>query len=169
MNMIKKSFSNLEVINIVAFVNKVMTDEQKNALPTKFKWYLKKNMDKLAPIAAKFEEFRDGEVQTLQSKYFTEEKSEEIMETQKDENGEEHEVPMRKVKAEFMDDYTDDVSVLNSKLQEILMEQNEIEISSVDLDAFVESLSDDSPINFDCLSILSFMDESSNVINEEAE
>lgn len=168
MNTKTKEFTNIEVINIVSYINKIMTDEQKSALPTKFKWYLKKNMDKLTPIAAKFEEFRDAEVKELQSNYFTEEKSEEYTEKQTDPDGTEHDVPMRKVKAEFMDAYTDDVNVLNSKLQEILAEKNTVEISTVDLDAFVETLPDDSPIDFDSLNILSFMDMSTNVV-EEAE
>ena len=166
--MMKKNFSNIEVINIVAFINKVMTDEQKNALPTKMKWYLKKNMDKLGGIAQKFEEFRDGEIKVLQNEYFNEEKSEEYTDIQKDENGEDREVQMRKVKEEFMKDYTNDVNSLNAKLQEILAEVNTVEISTVDFDAFVENLPEDSPIDFDCLNILSFMDETSNVV-EEAE
>lgn len=161
-----KVFSNLEVINIVSFVNKVMTDEQKAEMPTKMRWYLKKNMDKLMPIARKFEEFRDAEIVTLQEAYFTEEKSEEFMDKQVDENGVEQEVPMRKVKDEYMGEYTEAVNELNKRLQEILVEKNEVEIATVDLDAFVETLPDDAKIDIDCLNILSFMDENTNVKEE---
>ena len=161
-----KSYSNLEVINIVSFINKVMTDEQKAEMPTKMRWYLKKNMDKLMPIARKFEEFRDAEIVTLQEAYFTEEKSEEFIDKQVDENGVEQEVPMRKVKDEYMGEYTEAVNELNKRLQEILVEKNEVEIATVDLDAFVETLPDDAKIDIDCLNILSFMDENTNVKEE---
>lgn len=161
-----KVFSNIEVINIVSFVNKVMTDEQKAEMPTKMRWYLKKNMDKLMPLARKFEEFRDAEIVTLQEAYFTEEKSEEFMDKQVDENGVEQEVPMRKVKDEYMGEYTEAVNELNKRLQEILVEKNEVEIATADLDAFVETLPDDAKIDIDCLNILSFMDENTNVKEE---
>ena len=156
---VNKNFSTFEVINIVSFINKVMTDEQKNALPTKIKWYLKKNMDKLVPIAKDFEEFRDGEINTLQKDWFTEEKSDEYTEERKDENNEVVNVPMRKIKPEFMDEYNVAVSDLNAKLQEILMDNNVVEITTFDMDSFVDNLPDDTPINFDCLNILSFMDK----------
>lgn len=168
MNM-KKNFNTIEVINIVSFINNVMTDEQKNALPTKVKWYLKKNMDKLVPIAKNFEEFRDGEVATLQKDWFTDEKSEEYTEVKKGENDEDINVPMRKIKAEYMDEYNNAVNDLNAKLQEILMDNNVVEIATFDMDSFVENMPDDSPVDFDCLNILSFMDETTGVVREEAE
>ena len=154
-----KKLNTLEVVNIVSYVNNVMTEEQINAIPTKVKWYLKKNMDKIRPTAKKFEDFRADEVAILQKEFFTDEKSTEYTETQKDGNGVEHEVPMRKVKDEYMDDYKEAVNKLNVKLQEILDEENEFNLSTIDFDAFVESLPDDSPIDFDCLNILSFMEE----------
>ena len=168
MNM-KKNFNTIEVINIVSFINNVMTDEQKNALPTKVKWYLKKNMDKLVPITKNFEEFRDGEVVTLQKDWFTDEKSEEYTEVKKGENDEDINVPMRKIKAEYMDEYNNAVNELNAKLQEILMDNNVVEIATFDMDSFVENMPDDSPVDFDCLNILSFMDETTGVVKEEAE
>ena len=168
MNM-KKNFNTIEVINIVSFINNVMTDEQKNALPTKVKWYLKKNMDKLVPIAKNFEEFRDGEVATLQKDWFIDEKSEEYTEVKKGENDEDINVPMRKIKAEYMDEYNNAVNELNAKLQEILMDNNVVEIATFDMDSFVENMPDDSPVDFDCLNILSFMDETTGVVKEEAE
>lgn len=170
-----KNFTTLEVINIVSYINNVMKDEQKQELPTKMKWYLKKNLDKMVPIARDFEEFRDGEIEVLQKDFFNEEKSEEYMETRRDENGNpimdaegnEETVAMRKVKEEFMGEYTKAVDELNTKLQEILVEKNKMEIACIDFDSFVEGLPEDTKIDFDSLNILSFMEETSNVEGAE--
>ena len=170
-----KTFTTLEVINIVSYINNTMTSEQKEEMPTKMKWYIKKNLDKMIPIAKRFEDFRDDEIEILQKEYFTEEKSEEYVETRRDENGEpikdaegnEQTTNMRRVKEEFMDDYKKDVDELNAKLQEILIEKNEMEIACIDFDNFVDGLSEDSKIDFDALNILCFMDETTNVEGAE--
>ena len=70
---------------------------------------------------------------------------------------------MRKIKDEYLDEYTSAVNELNEKLQEILNEQNDVDISTINMDAFVENLPDDTSIGYDFLSILSFMDETTNV------
>ena len=67
-----KTFTTLEVINIVSYINNTMTSEQKEEMPTKMKWYMKKNLDKMIPIAKRFEDFRDDEIEILQKEYFTE-------------------------------------------------------------------------------------------------
>jgi hypothetical protein len=143
-------------------------------LPTKFRWNLKKNLDRVTPFAKRFEEFRNDLIKELQDKYFTEEKSYTYAETKRDENGNpvlkddgtEETVEMKKIKDEYLDEYNEAVVDLNTRLQEILAEKNDIEINGMDLDALVDSLSDDTTIDFDCLSILCFMDETTNVKKE---
>ena len=170
----KKIFKNIEVLNIVAYVNQ-MPKEKADELPLKFRWNLKKNMDKLRPIAEAYEKFRNDEVQKLQTKWFDEEHSEEFMQAKLDDEGKpivdgagnEVTEPMRKIKEEFMEEYTADVNELNVKLNEIAYEDNEVEISVVDFDAFVDALPDDSKLDFDDTLILSFMDKTTNV--KEAE
>ena len=170
----KKNFKNIEVLNIVAYVNN-MSKEKVDELPLKFRWNLKKNMDKLRPIAESYETFRNERIQELQTEWFNEEKSEEFMQPQidengnpiKDEDGNEITEPMRKIKDEYMDDYRKVVNELNDKLNEIAYENNEVEISTVDFDAFIDSLPDDSNINFDDVTMLSFMDTTTNVIDDK--
>ena len=169
-NKVMKTFTVLEVYNIIQYLNNLQENQVKE-LPTKMRWYLKKNMDKLTPIAKSFEEFRDGLVKELHDNYFNDEKSYEYAEVKRDEDGNpilkddgtEETTQMRKVKDEYFDEYNMAISELNAKLNEILREQNDIEIATVDLDEFVESLPDDSPLDFDSLAVLCFMDETSNL------
>ena len=167
---ITKTFTTYDIVNICAFINNVEEDQLKS-LPTKMRWYLKKNIDRIVPIVKTFEEFRDGLVKELQGKYFTEEKSIEYYEVKKDgdgnpilkEDGTEETVQMRKIKDEYYDEYSSAVNDLNEKLQEILGEQNDIEISTINIDNFVDSLPNDTSLDYDLLSVLSFMDETTNV------
>lgn len=172
----KKHFTTFELVNVYAYFNTEFPAEQAKELPTKIRWNLKRNLEKIAPIAKGFEEFRDNLLEELQKEWFVPEKTDEVMQTKMDENnnpvldenGNEVTEKMMKIKDEFMDDYQDAVNLLNSKLQEILLESNEIDILSVDLDAFVDSVSNDSAITFDSLNMLSFMDETTNVVSGEA-
>lgn len=170
----KKIFKNIEVLNIVAYVNQ-MSKEKLDELPLKFRWNLKKNMDKLRPIAESYETFRNERVQELQREWFNEEKSEEFMQTKTDENGEpmkdedgnEITETMRKIKDEYLEEYQNVVGELNGKLNEIAYEDNGVDIATIDFDTFIDSLPDESKIDFDDITMLSFMDETTNV--KEAE
>ena len=175
MNTIKKSFSTLETLNIVAFANQFTADNEKmDCLSLKFKWNLSKNMKKLAPISREYEEFRDKELQKLQGEWFDEEHSDEIMQPkigadgkpEVDENGAEVTEAARKIKDEYMDEYREAVDELNNKLNEIVMEQNKVELNCVDFDEFVESLPDDTKLSIEDLTMLSFMDTTTNTVNE---
>lgn len=173
MNM-TKTFSMIETLNIVSYINNNMSEDQVKELPTKVRWNLKKNMDKLVSAAKRFEDFRDELIKELQTNYFNDEKSYEYTETKRDEDGNpvlnadgiEETVQMRKVKDEYQEEYEAAVQELNGKLQEILGEKNDYEINVIDMDAFVDSLPNDTSIDYDCLSILSFMDETTNVKKE---
>ena len=170
----KKNFKNIEVLNIVAYINR-MPKEKADELPLKFRWNMKKNMDKLRPIAESYETFRDEQIRELQAKWFDEEHSEEFVQTKigndgkpiLDNDGNEVTEPMRKVKEEFMADYTTNVNEINMKLNEIAYEDNEVEIATIDFDAFIDSLPEESLIDFDDITMLSFMDTTTNV--KEAE
>ena len=172
---VRKSFSTLECLNIYAFLNQFTANSEKmDCLPLKFKWNLTKNMKKLAPIAQEYEEFRNKEVSALQARYFDTEHSDEIIqpklnadgEPEIDEDGNQVTEQARKVKEEFMDEYRDEVDQLNSRLNEIVMEQNKLELNCIDFDEFVESLPDDTKLDIQDLNMLSFMDEVTSIITE---
>lgn len=147
-----KEFFNIEVVNVVAAINQILSDANKvKDLPIKFRWALKKNLTALNPTVKDFEEFRQELVNELQEEYFNEEKSH----IEKDENDNE----VRKVNDEFMEEYDNKVQELNGKLQELLAEKNEYSIHTVDMDTFVEELPKDTALEFDDIEIFSFMEE----------
>lgn len=170
----KKIFKNIEILNIVAYVNQ-MPKEKADALPLKFRWNLKKNMDKLRPIAERYDNFRNEFVQDLQKEWFTDEKAEEFEQPKVDgqgnpvldADGKEEMETMKKIKDEYISDYRKAVEELNVKLSEIALEENEVDLCTVDFDAFVDSLPEDSMIDFDDITMLSFQDTTTNV--KEAE
>lgn len=157
----KREFYTLELVNIVAYFNQ-MGQEKLSALPTKMRWYIKKNLGKIAPTVKQFEDFRTELVTELQQKWFDDEHSEEVVQTKiqdgqpvLDENGSEVTETVRKVKDEYLDEYSKAVSDVNERLKEILTERVEIKIDPIDVDGFVETMSDDCPITFEDLDILS--------------
>lgn len=169
-----KTFNNIEVLSICNFINQ-LTPEKNDKLGLKMRWAIKKGNDKLAPIAKRYEEFRNEIVNELQKAWFTDEKSEEFMQPKLDADGNpvvdadgnEITEPMRKIKEEFMDDYQAAVAEANRKLQEIAEEKNDVEIDTFDIDAFVENLDDDGVLTFEDLTMLTAFDETTNV--KEAE
>lgn len=169
---ITKIFSTLEVLNIVAFINRFTADAEKtDYLPLKFRWNLSKNLKKLTPIAQEYEEFRNKELQSIQQNWFDDEHSTEAEQTKLgedgepvlDESGAEVKEKVRKLKDEYMDEYHAVIDELNLKLNEIVAELNEVELSCIDFDEFVENLPDDTKLGFEDLTMLSFMDTVTNI------
>lgn len=169
-----KVFNNIEALSICNFINQ-LTPEKNDKLGLKVRWAIKKGNDKLAPIAKRYEEFRNEIVNELQSAWFTDEKSEEFIQPKLDADGNpivdadgnEITESMRKIKEEYIDDYQAAVAEANKKLEEIAMEKNEVELDTFDIDAFVENLDDDGVLTFDDLTMLTAFDEVTNV--KEAE
>lgn len=151
----KKEFYNVEIINTLPAINKVLKDKEKTKdLPIKFRWTLKKNLQALSPTVVSFNEFKQELIDELQNEYFNEEKShEETLET------DEGTQKFLKVNDEYMEEYKAKVEELNEKLRELLDEKNEYEISTVDLDDFVDNLPDDTALKFEDIELFSFMGE----------
>jgi hypothetical protein len=113
-------------------------------LPVKIRWQLKKNMNALNKLANEFEEFKISLEEELRNKYVSDEYSYDA------ENGE------RKVKEEYLEEYRAAVTDINQKLYEVLSEEEEITLNVIDMDALMEALPDDAPLNdsdFDMLSL----------------
>lgn len=162
----KKKIITAAIVNVVAYFNQINPDVMK-ALPTKMRWNIRKNMGKFIPIAKEFEDFRNDLVKELQEEWFTEDKSELFTQEKVDANGNPildangnvETEEMRRIRQKYMDEYNKAVSEVNSKLSDILMEVNEIEIVPIDIDAFVDTMPDDSPVTFDDLDVLSIFQE----------
>ncbi len=166
----KKIFKTVEVLGIVSYFN-TLNKEIANDIPLKTRWMLKKNLDKLIPAAQSFEEFRDEQIKDLQAKWFDEAHSFEVTRPKVDENGKavmkngvQETETLKQVKAEFIDDYSREIDELNEKLEEIAKETNEYDISTINMDEFVNNLPDKTKIDFDTITMLSFMDEETNIV-----
>lgn len=155
MKKVQKIFKNIEVLNIVSYVNQ-MSKQTTDALPLKFRWYLKKNVDTLLPIAATYETFRNEQIKKLRDNWFNDTYSEEYIDEKTKE-------PMRKIKDEYLDRYQKEAAGLNQKLSEIANEENDVEIVVVDFDELIGNLPDNSAISFDDLVMLGFMDLDTNL------
>ena len=161
-----KNFYTAAIVNVVGYFSQV--DPAKIAvLPTKMRWYIKKNLGKMLPIAKQFEDFRGEIVGEFQKKWFDEEHSDEGMQDKvdkdgnpvKDEMGNVVTEAMRKIKPEYIKDYEAAATEINKKLNEILLEKVDVEITPINLDGFVESMDDDCPITMEDLDILSAFEE----------
>lgn len=151
----KREFYNIKIVNLFPAINRVLEDKEKTKdLPIKFRWTLKKNLQALSPTVVSFNEFKQELIDELQNEYFNEEKShEETLET------DEGTQKFLKVNDEYMEEYKVKVEELNEKLRELLDEKNEYEISTVDLDDFVDNLPDDTALKFEDIELFSFMGE----------
>lgn len=151
----KKIFYNIETVNLLPAINKVLMDKEKTKdMPIKFRWALKKNLQEFSSTVDSFNEFKQELVDELQNEYFNDEKShEETMET---ENGTQE---FRKINDEYMDEYREKVKEINDELNDLLKEKHEYEIIPLDIDKFVEGLPDDTALTFEDVELFSFMDK----------
>ena len=157
----KKTFTTLDVLNIIAFNNK-LTEEKNNAMGVKVRWALKKAVGCMIKDATDFEEFRDAEVKKIQDEFFGDEKSKEIIKPKLDadgkemldENGNQITESARQVKDEYLDAYQAAISALNANLEDIVKEKHDYEYKGADIDALVESLPDDTALTFEDLNLL---------------
>ena len=168
----KKEFYLIDAVTLVDYY-KNLSNEKKNAIPLKVYYSAKKAIEKLTPDAKRFTEFRDEEVQKIQEKYTTDEKSEYCDIPKVDENGE----PVldndgnpvvdagRKIKEDFMDDYKNELIALDATLSEILKEKNTYEYNGADIGSMIEDLPEDSVLensDIDFLDILLSKDDNEN-------
>lgn len=157
----KLTLSTLEVLNILAWENQ-LSKEKMDAIPLKVRYGLKKFTNKIVADGKSFEEIRDTEIEKIQGAYSSDEKSYDVEEVVKDENGEvmkdEDGKDMvrtnRKVKEEYLEEYNLALEALNDKLTEILKETNEYEVNPINIEEVVNNLPDDTPLEFDDINIL---------------
>ena len=157
----KKTLTTLDVLNIIAW-NNSLTQEKLNAIPLKIRFALKKAIGHMMPDVKQFEEFRDEELKKIQSGYIDNGKTEEVVETIKDkdgnpildENGAERTQSVQKIKDEYTSEYQGRINELNKKLGEIVMEKTTYEYNGANIVEMVENLPDDTPLAFEDIDML---------------
>jgi len=156
METVTKTLMTLETVNLTGWYRTLRTERKDvlNVFPAKVLWKLRKNMDEIVKVSTRFTELREELNNDLKAKYFeNDEKS--ILTTEKI-NGEDKEV--RKVKDEYMDAFSADCNEVEQKLQEILREPNEVELSLFDVGELVETIDDNVGLTMDDLDMLSVFD-----------
>lgn len=142
----KKELYVIQALNYVSFYNQ-LDRAVLDKFPIKMSWNLKRAIDKMRPDVAAFEEFRDKELKAIQNVYFDDEHSEEFVDT----DGKEKQETGRKVKDKYVDEYKAKIDALNRKLEPIFMEKNTYEYNGYNMDEFVDSLPEDTDINFEVI------------------
>lgn len=148
----KKVFTTLEVLNICAWYKQARENEKKplNSLPLKVQWTLKKNITAMTPTADNFTNLQKEAEENLRANYMGDDKSY----PDKDDQGQD----IRKIKEEYMEEFQNEVQEMNTKLNDILMEQIEIELSPINVDSIIDEIGNkDTALSVDDLEILEVM------------
>lgn len=145
-----------KTIPVIAALNETSWYEQKRDevknLSASARLALKRNMKALSEMASEFRELQQELNQELQEKYSTDEKSVETEIEGPDGNMQ----PGRKVKDEFLEDYQNDINEVNSKLDALLRDEDEVELYVIDLDAELERIDEkDLEISDEAIDMLS--------------
>lgn len=157
----KKNLYVVEAVNCVAFYNQLINNkETMDKLPLKIKWNLKRAIEKISVDAKAYEEFRDTELQKIRDVYFDETHANKTMLPELDESGnpvvddDGNEVMKDglQVKDEYLEEYQKAIGELNSRLDEILKEQNTYEYNGVNIDDYIDTI--DESIGFDTLDMI---------------
>lgn len=129
---ITKTIQKIVALNEIAWYDK--EKDSYTGLSNMARFNLKRNMKTLREIADSFYEFRNEEDAKIREKFTTDEVSEEKM--IKDENG--NDVPGRVVKDEYLDDLKKAQEEAQAKLNEILMDTEEVDFYVINLEDEIE-------------------------------
>lgn len=154
--MAKKNIMTIQAVNFMAYYNREETKTRFSSLPLKIQWTLRKNAKELDKCAKDFEEFRNDLITKRNEDWFVEGNGKCEKYTQKNENGED--VEMLRITEEYMDEYKKYEDNLNSQLEDILREMNEITYTPIDLDDFVEK-AEGTDITMDDVDMISMFEE----------
>ena len=164
--MINRTLMLVETQNIVHWFN-TFQGERIKELPIKIQWALLSGVKELQPAVSKFEEFRDGLANELQTEYFgNDDKSEPFEREKKNENGDtvydDDGNPvvesLRRIKDEYVKEYEDKARELNAEINKLLIEKTTYHFKEIDLDAVIDNLKDDTTITLDDVNMMSFID-----------
>lgn len=164
--MINRTLMLVEAQNIANWFNEFQTEKIKE-LPIKVQWNILSGIKEIQPVVMKFEEFRNGLVNDLQTEYFgNDEKSEPFEREKRNENGDiiygddgNPEIEsLRKIKDEYIKEYEDKANKLNADIGKLLIEKTTYSFKEIDIDNVVDVLKEDTKITLDDINMMSFID-----------
>ena len=153
-NTIKKEVYLIIAFNETAWYGKDDVKERLAKLPLTYQYAIRKNMKPLNKMIDEFNTFKGEKEQALRDFWFDDEHATDT--TTKDESG--NEVPAKKIKDEYREKYEEAVKELNSQLEKLLSETDEVVFNSIDLDSLVESAPDNS-ITIDDVDMISLFSQ----------
>lgn len=150
-----KEFLVLECININAWYNTIRNNKKLNGLSVPTLWALKKNMSKINDVVTNFNEFKESLESELKENYFNDEKSETTIITNDDGTTSQ----VQKVKNEYINEYQEEVSRLNGKLNDLAMTKETFDFSPIDMDKEIERIGESCSLDMDDLDMLSAFED----------
>ena len=145
----------MECININAWYDQARQSKKLNGLTVKTLWALRKNMKKIAEVVDSFNEFKTSLENELTESYFNDEKSEETTTT----NEQGQEIPVRKIKDEYLTEYQKEIDEINKKLNDLALTKEKIEFSSINIESEIEKIGEECSLDMDDLDILSVFEQ----------
>ena len=152
-NTFKKEVYLVIALNEITWYAKDDVRERLGKLPLSYQYTIRKNMKPLSKMCEDFNSFKSEQEQILREQWFDDEHSEET--TTKDDQG--NEIPARKIKEEYFAEYEQEVKTLNTQLEKLLAETDEVQFNAINLDDLVEAAGDNS-INMDDLDMISLFE-----------
>ena len=163
-NYVKKNVYLVVALNEISWYTKDDVRERLSKLPLSYQYTIRKNMKPLARMCDEFNSFKAEQEQVLRDQWFDEEHSEETKTA--DENG--NEIPARKIKDKYFPKYEKEIKKLNEQLEKLLIEQEEVNFITVNLDNLVDAAGDNS-ITMDDLDMISLFEEAEKTENTESD
>ena len=157
MNKIEKKFNIFELLNTANYFAKERKEREKNGgnskfgcFPPKVQYAISSNIKTIEETIRPFIEIRKEMTDNIKEKYFDDEHSEEHMID--DQN-------VRKVKEEYMSDYTKDINEVNKKLNDFMMEKIDLNLFEIDMENLMDNLPEDASISMEDIEVLSVFEK----------
>lgn len=157
MNRVNKKMNMYELLNAASYFTKERKDRESrggvskfSCFPPKVQYAIASNTKTIEDAIRPFIEIREEMSTNIKNRYFDEEHSILDQIDGKD---------VRKVKPEYMTDYSKDIGEFNKKLTEFMMEKIDVEFFNVDMESLIENLPDDSDIGMEDIEVLSVFEK----------
>lgn len=157
-----KKFTTLDLLNVAAWYKQMREKEEKplNDLPLKVQWNLKKIISSFSSMIENFTQLQQEAEAKIRNEFANDEKSYEDV----SEEGE----PIRKIKDEFLEDFQQKSMEFNSKLNEILMETNEISFEPISIEDLIDKLPEDTKLGLEDMEMIGlFNSEPIEIVKSE--
>lgn len=157
MNKIEKQVNIFELLNAANYFAKERKDREKNGgnskfscFPPKVQYAISSNIKIIEETIRPFVEIRKEMIDNIKEKYFDNVHSKECVIDEQS---------VRKVKEEYMFDYTKDINEVNEKLKDFMMEKICLNFFEIDMEILMDNLPEDASISMEDIEVLSVFEK----------